>query len=223
MNIDNIDYLGIDCIIKRGTAEVLEKGDKVTFVQDTVSDAYFLACEEAEEAIRVLDKFAYRDYELLVVIDSLADIIYDRYGFTGKLDCSQVAYYGEMPILSGVLDTRIATVADIPVISSVYHLISEEELKKVIERKNLVMGYHDGKLVGFIGEHLEGSMGQLYIFPEFRRRGYATELEKILIKKTMEEGLVPFGQVVKDNTESLKLQQKLGLRRSDRTICWMWK
>ncbi|MBR0514478.1 MAG: GNAT family N-acetyltransferase [Clostridia bacterium] len=72
-------------------------------------------------------------------------------------------------------------------------------------------------------EHLEGSMGLLYIFPEFRRRGYATELEKAVIAKTLQEGYTPFCQIEKSNSASMALQRKLGLAISDRLICWMWK
>lgn len=50
----------------------------------------------------------------------------------------------------------------------------------------------------------------LYIFPEFRRKGFATVLEKIYIAKTIEKGFIPFGQVEKDNKESLELQVYIG-------------
>ena len=85
------------------------------------------------------------------------------------------------------------------------------------------MGYDKDHLVGFIGEHLEGSMGMLYIFPEYRRKGFASALEKIYISKTIEKGFIPFGQVEKSNRESLNLQKKIGMTQSDKIICWMWK
>ena len=74
-----------------------------------------------------------------------------------------------------------------------------------------------------IGEHLEGSMGLLYVFPEFRRKGYAVALEKSMIVKTLSEGYIPFGQVEKNNRASVLLQKKIGMTISDRLICWMWK
>ena len=77
--------------------------------------------------------------------------------------------------------------------------------------------------MGFIGEHLEGSMGLLYIFPEYRRKGFGTVLETYLIAKTMEDGYIPFGQVEKDNLRSLSLQKKIGMTTSDNLIVWMWR
>jgi len=93
----------------------------------------------------------------------------------------------------------------------------------VVERGSILLGYHRGDLVGFIGEHLEGSMGLLYVFPAYRRQGFGAELQKHLIRKTMEEGFVPFGQVEKNNQASLCLQKKLGMTQSDQLIVWMWR
>lgn len=87
----------------------------------------------------------------------------------------------------------------------------------------MLLGYKDNELVGFIGEHLEGGMGLLLVFPEHRRKGYAEELEKAYIKHTIDRGFVPFGQVVVGNEPSFKLQEKLGFEKSVNTIIWMWK
>ncbi|SEB07244.1 FR47-like protein [Pseudobutyrivibrio sp. ACV-2] len=112
---------------------------------------------------------------------------------------------------------------DFPFISPEYDLITEDELKEVIEYKNIVLGYTDEGIVGFIGEHLEGSIGLLYILPEYRRRGYASELEKEMFRRTREKGYIPFGQVVTTNDASIKLQESMGLTKSEGTVLWMWR
>ena len=66
-------------------------------------------------------------------------------------------------------------------------------------------------------------MGLLYVFPKFRRKGYAVALEKSMIVKTLSEGYIPFGQVEKNNHASVLLQEKIGMTISNRLICWMWK
>ena len=104
-----------------------------------------------------------------------------------------------------------------------YQMLSPAELAEVVRRKSILLGYDRGQLVGFIGEHLEGSMGLLYVFPEYRRKGYGTALQKAFIAKTMERGWTPFGQVEKSNLNSLKLQEKIGMTCSDDLIVWMWK
>ena len=86
-----------------------------------------------------------------------------------------------------------------------------------------MLGYEGDHPVGFIGEHLEGSMGILYVFPAYRHKGYGAALQKQMIASTMDRGFVPFGQVEKSNLASLRLQEKLGMTRSDNLIVWMWR
>ena len=224
MNIDGIDCLGIDRVLKRGSGEIIAETDHTLLVRDTVSEALMLACEDAAEGLALLDRHAGRDCGLLMVSDyALGLAAFERYGFSEKLACYQVAYYGEKPSADSRLAVRTADENDLPMLTETYHLISPEEMKKVIRRGSILLGYDGDRLVGFISEHLEGSMGLLYVFPEYRRRGFGSALQTHYIVKAMENGYVPFGQVEKSNWKSLKLQQKIGMARSDNLIVWMWR
>jgi len=183
-----------------------------------------LACENTSVGISLLDRFSGKDCDLLMISDgTLGTEAFEKYGFSDKLLCYQVAYYGEMPSVDNGLTVRAAEEQDLPVIIEHYHMIGPEELKTVVRRGNLFLGFSESRLVGFIGEHLEGSMGMLYIFPEYRQKGYGTALQTHLIAKTLEKGFVPFGQVEKNNQTSLNLQKKVGMTQSDHLIMWMWK
>ncbi len=223
MNIDGIDYLGIDRVLKRGSGEIVADADHALLVRDRVSEALMLACEDAAAGLALLDRHA-GGCGLLMVSDYAAGLTaFERYGFTEKLECYQVAYYGEKPTADSRLTVRTADENDLPVLTGTYRLISPEEMEKVVRRRSVLLGYDGDRLVGFIGEHLEGSMGLLYVFPEYRRRGFGAALQTHYIVKAMESGWIPFGQVKKDNRNSLKLQEKLGMTRSDNLIVWMWK
>lgn len=224
MDTTRIEYLGLDRVLKRGTGEILAERDGALLIRDSVSEACLLACEDVSPGLAVLDRHLPPDCRLLMVPHpELGDIAFARYGFSEKLECYQLAYYGEPPVPDTGLTVRPAGPDDLPALVSCYHLISPEEMAEVVARQTLLLGYDRGRRVGFIGEHLEGSIGLLYVFPEFRRRGYASALERILIARTMAQGFVPFGQVEKDNRESLLLQKKLGMTRSEGLIRWMWK
>ena len=224
MNISGIDYLGLDRVLKRGTGEIIEELNNALLVRDKISGAYLLACEDMATGIALLDRLDGRGCDLLMVSNySLGQTAFQRYGFTEKLECYQVAYYGEKPAFDTNLTIRAAEEHDLAMLAKNYQLISPEELERAVRRQSILLGYDQGCLIGFIGEHLEGSMGLLYIFPEYRRRGYGTALEKHLIAKTLEEGYIPFGQVEKDNLNSLSLQSKIGMTRSDHLIVWMWR
>ena len=224
MNIDGIDYLGIDRVLKRGSGEIIAETDHALLVRDRVSEALMLACEDAAAGLALLDRHAGSDCGLLMVSDyALGLMAFERYGFSEKLECYQVAYYGEKPSANNRLTVRTADEHDLPMLTETYHLISPEEMEKVVRRGSILLGYEGDRMVGFIDEHLEGSIGLLYIFPEYRRRGFGAELQTHYIVKAMEDGYIPFGQVEKGNLNSLKLQQKIGMTRSDNLIVWMWR
>ena len=224
MDINGIKYLGLERVLKRGTGEILADLDDALLIRDTVSGAYLLACEDKTTGLALLDSHIRSACDLLMVSDrALGQAAFERFGFSEKLECWQYAYYGERPGIDTGLSVRAAEEQDLPMLMEHYHLISPEELAAVVRRKSILLGYFEGHLVGFIGEHLEGSMGILYVLPEYRRRGFGTALETHLIARTMDEGFVPFGQVEKDNQNSLRLQEKIGMTRSEDRIVWMWK
>ncbi|NMA06656.1 MAG: GNAT family N-acetyltransferase [Ruminococcaceae bacterium] len=183
-----------------------------------------MACEDMNTGISLLDRYIGQDCDLLMVSDyALGKAAFERYGFSEKIECYQVAFYGEKPSVGAGLAVRTANEYDLAMLKENYLSISPEELEAVVGRKTILLGYYQENLIGFIGEHLEGSMGILYVFPEYRHRGFGTALQTHLIAKTMEEGYIPFGQVEKDNRDSLKLQKKIGMTQSDNLIVWMWK
>ena len=224
MELTGIDYLGIDRVLKRGTGKVMEQHDAALLVHDSISGAYMLGCEDAALGADILRRRLGGDCRLLMVSDhSLGMKTFAQYGFEGMMECYQAAYSGCMPELTDRLAMREAEEEDLPVLTATYDLVSAEELRLIVKRRKLTLGYEGDRLSCFMGEHLEGSMGLLYVFPEFRRKGYATELEKAMIAKTLREGYTPFCQIEKNNSASMALQRKLGLAISDRLICWMWK
>ena len=223
MNIDGIDYLGLDRVLKRGSGEIIADTDQALMVRDSVSGALLLACTDNVTGLALLDRHVGSDCCLLMVSDhALGITAFERYGFSEKIECYQVAYYGEKPSVDGRLTVRTADEHDLPMLTENYGMVSPEELEKLVGRKSVLLGYDGERLIGFIGEHLEGSMGLLYVFPEYRRRGFGAALQKHLMARTMEKGYVPFGQVEKGNLGSLELQKKLGMTQSDNLIVWMW-
>lgn len=224
MDTSGINYIGIDRVLKRGTGDIVADLDNALLVRDDVSGAFFLACEDEPTGLALLDRYATSDCRLLMFTDYAVGLAaFERYGFSEKLECYQFAYYGEKPATDAGLSVREADEQDLPMLTRHYQLISPKELAEVVQRRSILLGYDQGRLVGFIGEHLEGSMGILYVLPEYRQRGFGAALQTCFMARTMEKGFVPFGQVEKDNWKSLRLQEKLGMTRSDDLVVWMWK
>lgn len=224
MDLSGIEYLGFHRIMDRGTAEVIEKTDDVLFLHDPVSEVNFLAGATDEAAIEALDRHADCEFILITTTNKgAAEYAQEKYGYKNLLECYQYAYTGEMPEPDPRLTLKVADLSDLETITEVYDLLDPEEVSKIIERDCVVMAYdQEGSLVGFIGEHLEGSLGMLFVFPEHRRKGYAEALEYASFRWTMEKGQIPFGQVVSDNYPSLELQKKMGLAIADKPVYWTW-
>ena len=180
-DISGIDLLGFDRILRRGTGKVLEESENVLFLYDTVSKAYFLSCEDIAAGISILDRYAGEDLRLLSVTDiDLGRAVFQRYGFCDKLECYQAAWYGKAPEPAPELSVRTAGREDLPLLIKTYDLISPEEMEQVVERGCLLFGYHREQPVGFIGEHLEGSMGLLYGRPWRKALFFSVRWKRII-------------------------------------------
>ena len=224
MDLSRIEYLGLERVLKRESGEIIADTGNALLIRDSISGAYMLACEDSESGLEMMDEHIGPDCNLLMVADyDLGLTAFEKYGFDNKIECYQVAFYGKKAENCSELTVRVADESDLQVLIDNYDMVSPEELAEIVGRKNILLGYHRDRLVGFIGEHLEGSMGILYVFPEYRQMGFGTALQSCFINKTIEQGFIPFGQVEKENTNSLKLQKKLGMTCSKDLIVWMWR
>lgn len=78
-------------------------------------------------------------------------------------------------------------------------------------------------LAGIIGVHEEGSIGMLYVKPKFRHQKIAKALETYAFNMALENGWIPYGQVIAGNAPSIKLQEDMGLYFSKTSVYWMTK
>ncbi|MGN0402688.1 MAG: GNAT family N-acetyltransferase [Acetatifactor sp.] len=102
-----------------------------------------------------------------------------------------------------------------------YEYGSREYLTERIRSGAMVGAWKDGKLVGFAGEHEEGSLGLLYVHPEVRRQGIGEALEAYMVNRHLTLGYLPYGQIVVGNDRSIKMQEKHGLYLSEGHVWWM--
>ena len=133
---------GLQRVLDRGTACVLEQSRHGLFIRDTVSGGYLLAVEETEVGIRWLQAHGQAAYSLLEICGNraLADYAQARYGLRTMLCCRQAVYRHAAPPATAVrLQTRRAGPGDLPMILRWYDMLSEEELRAVLGRGNLLV------------------------------------------------------------------------------------
>ena len=154
----------------------------------------------------------------------LDEAISARYGFSWKTPVNNAVYEKKSPVaVDPGFEVRPLSMADYPLVRAHYSLIGDEALARHMARGDLLGGYAGDEMVGFIGRHDEGSLGMLYIFPRFRRRGYAWQLEGSLINRVLAGGERIFCQVILGNEASLALQRKLGMTVCGDVVSWLGK
>ena len=157
MDLNAIENLNIDRVIKRGTAQIIEKTDDAILLKDTRSKALMLACDDVSKGMEILKqniddtkrnigdtKQNNGETKPLIMISNaeLGRRVADKFGYENIMECYQMAFLSkEPPKADDVLEYKTATMEDFPLISREYGLVSKEELKELIERGNIVMGY----------------------------------------------------------------------------------
>ena len=92
----------------------------------------------------------------------MVDYISNRFGLSEKLECVQAVYMDKIKLnVEEELEIRQLDQNQIEVILEHYDKLSKNEIEELLKNGSLFGGYKDGKLIGFIGTHLEGSIGLL--------------------------------------------------------------
>lgn len=89
---------------------------------------------------------------------------------------------------------------------------SLDKIKTAISNRPTAGKYVNGLLVSYVMLHDDDSIGYMYTLPEYRGHGYAFELTKDIINKTLKSGRLPYVQIVKSNVKSIGLAEKSGFK-----------
>lgn len=230
--------LHIDMIelINRGRARIVYRDAKELLLRDMVSGIYFhtrmadvptewnlpqeLGKDERIECIAIHQR------EMVPFMEKYFHLKTD-------MECMQGAYtrkeklpvrglYGPDGRGENGFSIRVLSEEFIPFVTEHYSEIGTEEYVTDRIRHGAVYGaFYDEKIVGFIADHEEGSIGMLYVLPEYRKRHVAMALETYCMNLAIERGEIPYGQIVLGNEASIRLQEKMGICFAKGTVVWM--
>ena len=222
----NADMVGIYDVMARGTAEIYHQEQEDLFLRDLQSGTYMLTVRDPEKGIRWLQEKEGAAYTLMEMWQQeCADYCQNRYHFEHKMECRQAIWLQECPPSDkfSSLQIREPEDAEMAFILREYTVLEPAEMRQVRALHQLYVGcLASGEIAGFVGMHMEGSIGILKVLPQYRRCGYAAELENFMIRRTMEMGLIPFGHIEVWNEASISLQQKMGMTISEKSIFWLF-
>lgn len=222
-------HIDMTQLIFRGQAEILYHGKPQNIlIWDKVSGIYFVTSAEEEQGVLMLEiikKHANSkgrmNYLLVSHQEFMGPLIEMKFQMQPFLTSYQVVYTRKGPLPANKkVDVRKLEFIHVQEVIEQYSIVGEEEIRERISSGNMWGAFLQGKLIGFIGIHREGSIGMLHVLPEYRNGGIAMALETEVINRMLEKGLTPYGQVEENNHVSRKLQEKLGFYFSKDKVHW---
>ena len=232
LQTDKLFYLDMLECIRRNRAEIVyAKYEKSALdgvlLYDRPSGIYMLASTQREGAGMALSllsekEIAQKSGWIVTRGDEARAEVYARLNVTHETPVWQIAYLSKTPLaIKGDIQFECAAREQIEWIKQNYDKESPENIEKLAAEKKIRCAFADGEFVGFIGEHPEGSMGMLHVFPEHRRKGYAEALESLLANEYIKQDRIPYGHVVVGNEASMALQKKLGFQTAEKKVYWL--
>lgn len=231
MNKQLLDFLKSDEVlhanmmfcINRNTVQIIYSDIDCVFLRDTVSGVYMLSSKNIDKAKELIDKVG-KQYMFCVQQKAIANYLKEQYKYPKQMVCYQAVYNKKEHLCpnSNILDIKPLTIDYLDTVCDNYHNGDREYMEKRINSGNMFGGFLNGELCGFIGNHEEGSIGILEVLPQFRRRGFAVELESYMVNRTIDQNQIPFVQIETYNEVSVELHKKLGFLISNNMIYWLF-
>ena len=211
-----VDWVPLQQVLARGLGRLAHASDDCIYVDGIAGTDGCLWTSDPEYAAQVLASHP-RPAMLEVTGTEAAHAAKQAFlGCEGPFEHLVCAYLEpQAPQVSGEFTVRPLTPDFAHTVLSHYshpEFFDEEEVRRRLAAGIIDGGFVGDELVGFIGLHGEGSMGMLEVFPPYRRRGFARQLEAAKIASELELGHIPWGQVFPENSASIQLQRSLGLR-----------
>lgn len=163
------------------------------------------------------------EVELFITGQDFMKTLLEENGYRALFSCRQFLYTERVPLPVKHKDIRRLDMEYFDYICGHYHMDSPEYVKERIQAGVMYGAFIDGKPVGFIGMHCEGTLGMLYVEEAYRRRGIAESLESYAANRMLERGWTPFVHVIEGNEPSVRLQEKLGFYEAKNSFWWMEK
>lgn len=214
-------HMGMIEPIHSKNAKVIYADTDGVMMKEIRSGAYMLSVTHFDKGFELINALPQCTL-ILIHQEFMLDYISNKFLLNDKLECLQAVYLKKAMLKSNErLEVKPLDIECFDIITAHYHHLPPTEIMELLRTKSIYGGYFNGELIGFIGNHLEGSIGLLEIFPDYRQKGYGAELLSFIVNTMLSKGLVPFGQIEYNNANSIALHKKLGFEVSDDKLYWL--
>lgn len=235
---DKMTHMDMIEAINRGTAELLHFDENEILIKENNTGIYFhsltnAACAEDTYLINCncrvdLDRLIIHQSEMIPVVESELGMHVSKsakqFVFTRKEKLPVKGLYRPdgQPMENGlsikVLDDDYYS----DVVVKTYESVGGDSyIRDQLAKKNVIGAFIDENLCGYGIAHADGSLGYIYVFPDYRNKHIGMALETFMINAELEKGVIPFCRVKTGNEAGDALQEKLGLYQSTGSLFWM--
>lgn len=223
------DFLGNDPLLNvtllqsliHDHADIVYQDDESVLLFDRPSNTMLLSAVSYESVVKCITAIT-EPSDFLVIQKEYADYIENHLRLHHSADYHQAVYFEQsVGIQNARLSFKLLDESDKERVRTLYKTTDFTYIENRLEQKSLWAGIGNGQITGFIGIHDEGSIGMLYVLPEFRKQGYAQELLAWMTHHYLLENKIPYSQISKDNMASIKLHKKVGYTVSHDTVVWL--
>lgn len=208
-------------VLNRGNGEILFASGADILIKDRKSGACLLSAADAEAGRKLLALIP-KETKLFVTSQEFLNILLEeQFGARVMFRCLQACYTRREALPVRHKDIRLLGEEHADYICANYHCGDKDYVLGRLREKTMHGAFVEDHLAGFIGIHDDGGIGLLFVDGNYRRQGIGASLEAFMINKRKELGEIPYVQVVSDNQNSLRMQERLGLNLSTEAIWWL--
>ncbi len=212
---DKITYANLEQYLKM-EHKLLLSTSKAFILLLTKYNIYVVDCvdSEYENIFKELEKY---DIKIITLMNKkLYELIKSK--FKEINICSQAVYCGEKIENKNLKKLKKE---DLEFFKKIYNDGTDgKEVEETFKNNNLLGYYENNELIGFIGRHVDSSIGMLYVKEKYRKKGYGSIILKAGFK--FWENQIPFSHIIIGNIASEKLHKKLECKIGKKIVYWLF-
>ena len=212
----NCLYAHIRAAYRIGAEEIVNDNQTLILY---LKDANMCIYENLNNNIDILNKFIKE--KNVIRVETINHKIFDLLNNEKIFKFNQICVQGakKKKRISANFEMQKPVGDDIIWICNNYDL-TEEHIKSAIEKNLIYILKKDKEKIGFGGIHVDGSIGYIYVDPQYRRKGYAQIISKNI--ESLINADEVFVQIEKDNIASIEMHKKMGYDISKEYIYWIF-
>ena len=224
-NIHMMELLnrGLGDVVYEKGMDILLKYENIYMLNATSEDSARVMIRELVSRQEGLDNISEKEqnrtaYKLQVITQEFVkNILVEKFDVHRVCRCTQAVFTRKEALPVRFKAIKQLDLSHLSYVKTQYSMIDEAYVLERLLAGDMYGAFAEDKLIGFIGAHIDGSMGMLFVEEAYRRKGIGASLESYLINLQLSNGFTPYCRIAEENDAAKALQEKLGLYSAD--IC----